>query len=163
MKIRKAAFSDLGDITDIYNEAVINTTATFDTELKSIDNRKEWLSARTENFPVLVAVIDDKVIGYASLSRWSDKKAYDITAELSLYIHPQFRNKGIGKKLFRALLEQAKETNLHSILSRITEGNEQSIHIHMQEGFETVGVLKECGMKFGKLLDVTMLQLIIRR
>jgi L-amino acid N-acyltransferase len=164
MKVRKATAADVAAITEIYNDAVINTSATFDTELKTAENRKHWLLDRTMNFPVLVAHQDDAVIGYASLSRWSDKKAYDITAELSLYIHPAHRNKGVGRMLFKALLDEARNhTTLHSILSRITEGNDQSIHLHLKEGFQTVGVLRECGMKFGKLLDVTILQLILAR
>jgi L-amino acid N-acyltransferase len=162
MKIRKAQLSDISSITAIYNEAVLNTTATFDTELRSEDDRRHWFTNRDHNFPVLVAEQNGEVIGYASLSRWSDKKAYDITAELSLYIHAEHRNKGVGKILFKALLEASHHTALHSIIARITEGNEHSIHLHKQGGFETVGVLKQCGRKFGKLLDVTVMQKMVR-
>lgn len=159
MKIREANESDLKAVTFIYNDAVLHTTATFDTEVKTVENRSLLLKDRNENFPVLVAENEEaEVIGYASLSRWSDKKAYDITAELSLYIHPDHRRKGIGKYLLHELLQRAAKTNLVSIISRITEGNEHSIYLHQQQGFETVGVLKKCGDKFGKLLDVTIMQ-----
>lgn len=163
MKIRKAIDSDIDAITVIYNDAVLNTTATFDTESKTRENRLVWLKERSDDFPVLVAELDSNVVGYASLSRWSDKKAYDITAELSLYIHPLHRGKGIGKKLLHELIIVSKETGLHSIISRITEGNEHSIHLHKNVGFETVGVLKESGKKFERLLDVTIMQKMIKR
>jgi L-amino acid N-acyltransferase len=162
MELRKAVEADLPAITFIYNDAVLNTNATFDTEPKSIENRSQWLLERTTDFPVLVAVENEEVIGYCSLSRWSDKKAYDITAELSLYIHPEQRGKGTGKKLLHALLDEAYKTNLHSIISRITEGNDHSIYLHKAEGFDTVGVLKQSGRKFGKLLDVTIMQKMLK-
>lgn len=162
MKIRKAMIADVDAITVIYNDAVINTTATFDTELKDPENRRQWLTDRTDDFPVLVAEDKGIITGYASLSRWSDKKAYDITAELSLYIHPEYRGKGIGKALLSSLLIAAEETGLQSIISRITEGNAHSIYLHKQNGFEIVGVLKQAGRKFGRLLDVTIMQKMLK-
>lgn len=162
MEIRKATEADIPAITFIYNDAVKNTTATFDTDPKDESNRRAWLLERSSDFPVIVSVEQDVVTGYASLSRWSDKKAYDITAELSLYIHPEHRGKGIGKALLSALLKLAENTNLHSIISRITEGNEVSIYLHRNEGFDTVGILKQSGRKFGKLLDVTIMQKMLR-
>ncbi len=162
MKIRKAIPSDAAAITEIYNDAVLNTTATFDTEIKDVNERLNWLTNRSEDFPVLVSEDEHGITGYASLSRWSDKKAYDITAELSLYIHPLHRGKGIGKTLLKELLQKASGTGLHSIISRITEGNSQSIYLHELNGFVTVGVLKQSGKKFGKLLDVTIMQKMLR-
>lgn len=158
INIKKAQFEDLEDITVIYNEAILNTTATFDTEPKTFENRKEWLVNRNENFPVFVAEKNGRVVGYASLSAWSDKKAYDITAEISLYILADYRNLGIGKQLLEVILAEAENTNLVSIIARITEGNEHSIYLHTKNGFTITGVLKNVGSKFDKLLDVTILQ-----
>jgi len=160
--LRKATPFDINSITLIYNDAVINTTATFDTHPKSDSNRLDWLKNRDENFPVIVAEENNEIVGYASLSQWSDKKAYNITAEISIYVHPEHRGKGFGKKLIHEILILAEKTNLHSIIARISEGNEHSIYLHHKEGFQMVGVLKEVGRKFGKLLDVSIMQKILK-
>ena len=86
------------------------------------------------------------------------KFAYDNTAEISVYIHPEHQGKGLGKQLMKAVLEQGKQHGLHTVLSRITEGNDKSIYLHNELGFNMVGVLKEVGIKFGRTLDVTMMQ-----
>jgi phosphinothricin acetyltransferase len=99
-------------------------------------------------------------VGWASLSRWSERAAYDTTAEVSLYVHKNARNKGIGKKLLEVLTLEGGRVGLHSLIARITEGNEKSFYLHELFGFETVGTLKEIGKKFGQYLDVRILQKI---
>jgi L-amino acid N-acyltransferase YncA len=158
LNIRKATLNDLEIIRLIYNDAILNTTATFDTEIKSSSDRKEWFENRDENFPIIVAVISEEVVGYAALNKWSERKAYDITAEISLYILPDFRGKGIGKRLIETICSEAKQTKLTNLIARITEGNESSIYLHKMNGFDYVGVLKKCGQKFGRILDVTLMQ-----
>ncbi len=160
MLIRPAILSDAKAIAAIYNEAIENTTATFDTELKSVADREEWLRQHSKKYPVLVAEVENKIVGFASMTRWSDRCAYDDTAEISIYIAPAFHNRGIGKQLMHAIIDAGKKGGLHCVLSRITQGNDKSIYLHEQNGFRTVGVLKEVGKKFGKILDVTMMQLI---
>ena len=103
---------------------------------------------------------NNEVIGYASLSRWSERAAYNGTAEISIYISHKHHNKGIGKKLMLSIIEAGKQAGLHCVLSRISQGNDKSIYLHQQYGFNTVGVMKEVGNKFGKLLDVTIMQLM---
>jgi phosphinothricin acetyltransferase len=160
MNIRKATHSDAQAIAIIYNEAIENTTATFDTEPKSISNREEWLEQHSDKYPVIVTELDGVVAGFASMTRWSDRAAYDDTAEISIYILPYYHNQGIGKKLMQAIIEAGKQGGLHCVLSRITQGNDKSIYLHQQFGFRTVGIMQEVGKKFGKILDVTMMQLI---
>lgn len=160
MNIRKAILSDAQAIATIYNEAIENTVATFDTETKTIANREEWLRQHSDKYPVVVAEVDGVVAGFASMTRWSDRAAYDDTAEISIYILPHYHNQGIGRKLMEAIIMAGKEGGLHCILSRITQGNDKSIYLHEQFGFRTVGVLQEVGKKFGKVLDVTMMQLV---
>lgn len=162
MITREAHTGDIDAITEIYNHAVLYTTATFDTEPKTAADRKEWLEQHGDRYPVLVAIENGQVIGWASLNRWSDRPAYDLTAEGSLYIHPAYQGKGVGRALFNAIIEAGRAAGLHCILARITEGNEKSIHLSREFGFEHVGVLREVGTKFGQLLDVHMLQFIYR-
>jgi len=81
--LRRAVSADAPAIADIYNEAILTTTATFDTEPKSVAEREQWLQSHDERHPVLVAVMDGIVVGWASLTRWSERCAYDDTAETS--------------------------------------------------------------------------------
>ena len=118
IRIRKVQETDLPAITDIYNDAIRHTTATFDTEQKTLDNRKQWLEQHSQKYPVVVAALNEKVIGWASLSKWSERAAYDDTAEISVYIHPDFRGKGIGRQLMQQVLHDGKKGGLHTVLSR---------------------------------------------
>ena len=163
LKIRPATENDIHAITEIYNEAILSTTATFDTEPKTMENRLDWFKGHDEAHPVIVGEINGEVIGWASLSKWSDRCAYDSTAEVSLYVHQDHRNKGIGKRLLEVLTLQGEEKGLHTLIARITEGNEKSIYLHERLGFELVGTLKEVGRKFDRLLDVHMLQKVYRK
>ena len=161
--IRPADKADIRRITEIYNEAILNTTATFDTEIKSESDRLQWFESHDAKHPILVAEKDDQVIGYASLTRWSDRCAYDGTAEVSVYVDHNHRGKGIGKKLLEVLTAEADKAGLHNLISRISEGNLSSIHIHELFGFTHIGVMREAGKKFGKFLDVHMMQKLLRK
>lgn len=158
--IRVATIEDAAAIANIYNHAIEHTTATFDTETKSVANREEWLKQHNAKYPVLVATHQGEVIAFASLSKWSERAAYDDTAEISIYITPAHQGNGLGKQLLKAVIDAGKAGGLHVILSRITQGNDKSIYLHQLHSFEIVGVLREVGIKFGKRLDVTMMQLV---
>lgn len=160
--IRNAVLKDLPAIVDIYNEAVLNTTATFDTHPRSLDDRRPWFEQHGDKYPLLVAVEDDKVIGWASLSAWSDRCAYADTAEASIYVKEGERGKGIGRKLSQEILKAGREAGLHTIILRIASENVISIKLAESLGFNTIGVMKEVGKKFGKILDVTLMQLIYK-
>ncbi|MCC7231432.1 MAG: N-acetyltransferase [Bacteroidia bacterium] len=158
LNIRSATPEDQERILEIYNEAVLNTTATFDTEPRSLEKQLKWFAGHGKNHPVFVAEHDGVIAGWSSLSPWSDRCAYDETVEVSVYVHPGFQGKGIGSRLLEMItLEGALRKN-HTVLSRITEGNEASIHIHEKYGYRLVGVMKEVGFKFGKRLDVHLMQ-----
>lgn len=160
-QIRKAELADLDAIREIYNEAILTTLATFDLEPKSVQERTEWFKSHDERFPILVALVDDKVVGWASLTRWSDKKAYDVTAETSFYVRSSHRGQGIGRKLKTAIIDEARRLGFHSLLARVTETSLESIHLNEDAGFVHVGTLKEVGQKFGRLLSVHMMQKIL--
>lgn len=163
LKVRKALAADVPAITAIYNDAIRHLTATFDTEPKALDEQYRWLEDHKDQLPVLVAEEDGRQIGWASLSKWSDRCAYSATAEASLYIAEGQRHKGIGRKLLRALLDEGREAGLHTVIGRIVEGNTASIHLCESMGFVQIGTMKEVGRKFGKLLDVHMLQKIYQK
>ena len=159
-QIREAKESDLGRITEIYNQAILTTTATFDTEPKTTEERKEWFQKHSEKYPLIVAELEGRVIGWASLTPWSDRCAYSDTAEISLYIDEAYRGKGIGKKLMSEIMEAGHRAKLHTVIARISEGNEVSVQMHKKAGFIIIGNMREVGRKFGKLLDVLLMQKI---
>ncbi|MBI5966794.1 MAG: N-acetyltransferase [Deltaproteobacteria bacterium] len=160
MVIRRAKLGDLTAITQIYNEAVQTTTATFDTEPKTVDERRTWFENHDQKHPIFVAQLGGEVLGWASLSRWSDRLAYAGTAEISLYVKEKFRGGGIGKKLLQAIVREGEKVGLHTVIARIAEGNKISVHLHESVGFEHIGIMREVGRKFGRLLDVYLMQKI---
>ena len=158
--IRSARREDLEAITQIYNEAIRTTTATFDTDPKTLDEQKAWFENHGPKYPILVAEQNGIVSGWASLSKWSDRCAYSDTAEISLYVKEEFRGKGVGKKLLEALTQEGGKRGLHTVIARIVADNHISIHLHEGVAFEHVGIMREVGRKFGKLLDVDLMQKI---
>ena len=159
--IRTAELADLPALTAIYNEAILNTTATFDTVPKSIAERTEWFRKHDAGHPILVAVLDGAVVGWSSLSEWSDRCAYDATAETSFYVDVGFRGRGIGRQLKQATIDEARKLGFHTLIARVAEGSLESLHLNESVGFVHVGTLKEVGRKFGRLLDVHILQLML--
>ncbi len=160
LKIRSAELKDVDIIKEIYNEAVVNTNATFDTDEKTVEEMKRWFNNHDSKNPVLIAEKEGKTIAWASLSKYDNKKAYSDTAELSLYVLKDFQGKGIGKKLMDEILNRGKKAGLHAVIARITEGNDISIHLHENFGFEKIGTLRQVGKKFGKVLDVHIFEKI---
>lgn len=163
MLIRKAEERDLPQLRDIYNYEVIHGVATFDTEIKSLEDRRVWLAQHNVgNHPLLVAELDGTVAGYASLSRYRERAAYDATVELSVYVDPRFRRKGVARKLMQAILDDARaREDVHTVISVITGGNEASVRLHEEFGFVYSGVLKEVGIKFGRKLDIVNYQIFV--
>lgn len=160
--IKEAEEKDLPGILDIYNDAIINSTATFDTEIKNLDERKDWLNAHTINrLPVLVAKAGDVVAGWGSLSKFRDRFAYRFTLENSIYINNQYKSCGIGRSIMKELIKRAKDSGYHSIIAVISSDNDISIKFHKSLGFVTAGEIKEVGYKFDQWIDVTYMELLL--
>jgi L-amino acid N-acyltransferase YncA len=159
--IRPATALDLEAITRIYNQAILSTTATFDTEVKTIEEQRSWFEHHGSKNPVIVAEQDGKITGWASLTAWSDRCAYSETAEVSLYIEENYRGRGLGRILSEAIIRAGRDAGLHTLIARIAEGNAASIHIAESQGFEHIGVMREVGRKFGQLLDVYLMQIML--
>lgn len=161
--IRRAEKADLLRITEIYNWAVENTTASFDINPQTFEQRADWFSHYNQSngrYPLIVCEIDSVVTGYACLSEFKAKEGYRNTCEMSVYIHPDFQNKGIGSRLMGEIIKLGKDNGFHTIISVISSDNEISIKMHEKYGFKLSGHLKETGFKFGKYLDCLFYQLI---
>ena len=159
--IRKATQEDLPSITEIYNNAVLNSTVTFDTVPKTIEDQKRWFKKHTVKYPVFVAEYKNDVIGWAALSKWSEKPAYSKTAEISLYVKKGYRRAGTGKKLLQTILSNGKDNGIHSVIARVVLENETALNFFKPSGFETIGIMKDAGFKFGKFIDVCLMQIIL--
>ncbi|MCA1030358.1 N-acetyltransferase family protein [Bacillus timonensis] len=155
---RPATISDLDNMLAIYNEAILSTVATFDTVPRTQEEQLHWFKNHGPSHPILVTEQNGIVVGWISLSKWSDRQAYNQTVELSMYIHKDFRGQGAGKELMQQILKVAKRAHLHTIISRISDGNDASIHLHKQFGFNEIGTMKEVGKKFGRFIDVHIYQ-----
>jgi len=161
-KIRKAEIKDIEQIKDIYNRAIKKTVATFDTVEKTTDDMKRWYKDHGSRYPIIIAEINNEIVGWASLSAYSTRCAYSDTTELSLYVKEKFQGQGIGNKLMKTLLEKGEKAGIHATIARITDGNKVSIKLHEKYGFFHVGILKEVGNKFGKTLDVYLMEKVYK-
>jgi L-amino acid N-acyltransferase len=158
--VRDALETDLPVVMEIYNDAVVNTTAIWNDMLVDLDNRRDWFSARkARGFPVLVATIDGAVAGYASYGDWRAFDGYRHTVEHSVYVHRDFRGAGLGKILMQALIERAASNGVHVMIAAIESGNAASIALHEKLGFRIAGTFSEVGTKFGRWLDLTCMEL----
>lgn len=163
MIIRKAEIKDIEELLAIYNYEVVNGTATFDTRERTLDEWKEWFSLHNVgNHPLIVCEDNGKVLGYASLSRYREKDAYDATVELSVYVAPQSRGMGIGTRLMNEILDMAKkDESIHCVVSVITGGNEKSVRLHEKLGFTYSGTIHECGVKFGEYVSIVNYEMLV--
>ena len=162
MEIRDAQYRDLPEILVIHNDAVVNTTAIWDDDIVDLADRTKWLDdRRTAGFPVLVAVIDGEVAGYASYSTWRARSGYRHTVENSVYVAQNHQRQGVAAELMPALIERARTAGIHVIVASIESANYGSIALHEKFGFRTVAEMPEVGVKFGRWLDMTYMQLVI--
>ena len=163
MEIRTAERKDMEALLSIYNYEVLNGVATFDLEPKTMEERMKWFEAHyVENHPLIVAVIDGRAVGYASLSGYREKEAYRETVELSVYVDHRYRRRGVARAMMEAILEEARSRDdIHTVISVITGVNEASIRLHREFGFTHCGTMKQVGKKFGKLLDIDNFQLMV--
>ena len=162
MTIRPATPDDADAITAIYNDAILHTTAILWHKPKDVSLWRNRLIDRPAQFPVRVA--EDPggvVVGFALLGPYDDKCGYDGVAEWSVYLAQASRGQGIGMQLSQAVIQAGRAAGLHSILSRVTEGNTVSENLHERLGFRKVGTFQKLGQKFGKRHDVIAYQLVL--
>ncbi len=158
--IRKVQLSDAQAIAEIYNYYIENTIITFELEpIDADEERFRILNITNNGYPYIVYEEQGGVIGYAYLSKWREREAYNNTLETSIYLHKDHCGKGIGKILYKALIDLAKEKKVHVLIGSISCPNSESQKLHEKLGFEKVGVFKEVGCKFDKYIDVEFWQL----
>jgi L-amino acid N-acyltransferase YncA len=163
MTLRDALVGDLPAIRDIYNDAVLNTLAIWNEQTVDLANRQAWFDARqAQGYPILVAIdATDEVLGYASFGDWRPFEGFRYSVEHSVYIRHDQRGRGLGPLLMQALIERARGCGKHVMVAAIESGNDASIRLHQRLGFSLNGQMPQVGIKFGRWLDLTFMQLML--
>lgn len=162
ISLRPYQTEDTQAILEIINYNILNSTALYDYNIRSYEQQKNILEEKiNKNFPVIVAELDGKVVGFGMYSEFRFREAYKFTVEHSVYVDNEYHGKGIGKVLLQELIRIAKAQNLHTMIAVIDAENESSVEFHEKFGFKIVGVIKESGYKFERWLHSVFMQLIL--
>ncbi|MGC8862120.1 MAG: GNAT family N-acetyltransferase [Armatimonadota bacterium] len=159
--VRPAALEDLPDIAHIYNQAILNSTATFDTEPRSIDEWQTVYAKHSESYPLLVAEVDGRVVGWGALRPILDRPAARFSVENAVYVDERFQRRGVGSAILAELVRRARSNGYHAIIAMVVAGNEPSEKLHRSLGFEQVGLMREVGWKFGRWLDLIVFEKLL--
>lgn len=158
--IRLATKEDLPAILEIYNDAILNTTAVYTYEAQTLENRVQWFDTKTANGePIFVYELDNKAVGFATYGSFRDWPAYQYTIEHSIYVDKDYRGNGIAQKLLTELLADVKAKGYKTIVAGIDATNDKSIHLHKKFNFTYSGTITNVGYKFDQWLDLAFYQL----
>ena len=162
VKIRKYQSQDATAILEIINYNILNSTSLYDYDIRTLEQQKTILEEKIgKGFPVIVATINEKCIGFGMYSEFRFRQAYQFTVEHSVYVSNEFQGKNIGKMLLEELISLAKKQGLHTMIGVIDSENESSIAFHQKFGFDVVGTIKDSGFKFNRWLHSVFVQLIL--
>lgn len=160
--IRDAAEPDLPRILAITNQAIAETTTTFNLTPITLAARRSWMSERQQaGFPVLVAEVDGAVAGFGTFGPFRPWEGYLHTVEHSLYVDPAMQGRGCGKALLAALIERARARGVHVMVGGLDGDNARSMRLHEKAGFIEVGRMPEVGRKFDRWLDLVLIQKVL--
>ncbi|MDO5534780.1 MAG: GNAT family N-acetyltransferase [Propionibacteriaceae bacterium] len=160
--VRPATSGDAPAITAIYNASVAVDTASWDEDPETPQRRAQWLQERDQaGDVVLVAERDGAVVGYAGYGPFRPKSGYRLTREHSVYLADDARGQGIGRLLLTALIEAARARGVHALIGGLSQENIASLRLHEALGFREVGRLPQVGAKFGRWLDLVLVELVL--
>jgi phosphinothricin acetyltransferase len=162
MNIRPVYLTDSGQIAEIYNYYILNSHQTFETEPLSGAEMQKRIAEITENYPYLVAEENEEILGYAHANRFGFRQSYEYSAEVSIYVKNDAKQKGLGTQLYFDLFDELAETDIHVILAAISLPNESGVRFHEKLGFKKVAHFNEIGYKLGRWIDVGYWQMTNR-
>ncbi|RDY27264.1 N-acetyltransferase [Romboutsia weinsteinii] len=154
VQIRIAKENDARELLEIYTPYITNTSITFEYEVPTLDEFRNRIINISKDYPYLVCIIDEKIVGYAYTSRQKERAAYQWNVELSVYVDKLYLRFGIGKALYNALIEISKSQNIYNLYGCVTSPNPNSEKLHEYFGFKKLGVFHNTGYKHGKWHDV---------
>lgn len=161
MLIRRATMEDAYALASIYNQALEERKATFETEPRSIEDREQWILNQGERYPILVAELNHQVLGFASVSAYRSRSCYDGVGEFSVYIDRQSRGDGVGRRLLEALILECEKLGYWKLLSRIFDFNTASRTLCNRCGFREVGIYEKHGQLDGRWLNCVIVERIL--
>jgi len=161
ISVRPARAADAAAICTIYNQGIEDRVATLETDLRSPEERRQWLAARGPRHPVIVAEAGGEVVGWGSLNPFNPRKAYDYVADFSVYIERGWRGRRIGKRILARLIELARELGYHKLVLSAFPTNAGGMALYQKFGFRTVGIYKEQGKLDGRWVDTIIMEKLL--
>jgi len=158
IKFRELTASDFPAIKEIYDWYIENSTATFHTEPIQLKELQEFIFVNHPLYKSFLIFQNEELAGYCFLTYYKKRQAYDRTAEVTLYLKPEFQHQGIGRKAMTYLEEIAKAVGLKNLMGIITGENHGSIALFEKSGYMKCAHFKNVGEKFDKILDVVAYQ-----
>jgi L-amino acid N-acyltransferase YncA len=161
VQIRTATLNDAAAIAEIYNQGIEDRAATYETKRRSAEDQRAWLQAIAGRYPAVVAQIDGEIVGWAGAGPYRDRECYRGIGEFSMYVHRDWRRRGVGDLLLAGLISEAEQLGLWKLLSRIFPFNEASRALCCKHGFREVGVYEKHARLDGRWLDVVIVERLI--
>jgi phosphinothricin acetyltransferase len=161
VQIRTATADDAAAIAEIYNQGIEDRVATYETRPRSAEDQQARLQAIAGRYPAVVAQIDDEIVGWAGAGPYRDRECYRGIGEFSMYVHRDWRTRGVGDLLLAGLISEAEQLGLWKLLSRIFRFNEASRALCRKHGFREVGVYEKHARLDGRWLDVVIVERLI--
>jgi phosphinothricin acetyltransferase len=161
LALRPARAGDAEAVCLIYNQGIEDRVATLETELRTPEERREWLAARDPRHPVIVAESEDAIVGWGSLNVFNARPAYRHVADFSVYVERAWRGKGVGHRMLERLIELAREIGYHKMVLATFPTNEGGVKLYERLGFSRVGVYHEQGMLDGHWVDTLIMEKLL--
>src|SRR5438445_5101497 len=159
--VRFATPRDAAAVAAIYNQGIEDRIATLETELRSADERRQWMAGRGARHPVIVAEQAGSVIGWASLNPFNPRPAYDHVADFSVYVERGWRGKGVGRRLLETLISRGRELGYHKLVLAAFPFNHAGMALYKRLGFSDVGVYHEQGVLDGRWVHIEVMERIL--
>jgi phosphinothricin acetyltransferase len=161
VSIRPAGPDDAAAICTIYNQGIEDRVATLETELRTPEERRQWMTARPARHPVVVAVTGGEVVGWGSLNSFNARPAYDHVVDLSVYVERAWRGRGVGRALLTHLRPLARTLGYHKMVLATFPYNQAGVALYRKMGFSPVGVYHEQGRLDGRWVDVLIMERLL--
>jgi phosphinothricin acetyltransferase len=162
LSIRSADPDDAAAIARIYNEGILDRLATLETELRSADERRQWLAGKSDRHPVFVAEHRGAVVAWASLNVFNPRRCYDHVADFSIYVARDWRGRGAGRVLLGHMIEAARALGFRKLVLAAFPFNPAGIALYERAGFARVGIYREQGRLDGNWVDVVVMEKLLQ-
>ncbi len=161
LAIRHAEAGDAGAIARIYNEGILDRLATLETDLRSPEERRQWLAGKSDRHPVLVAAHRGEVVAWASLNVFNPRRCYDHVADFSIYVAREWRGRGAGRALLERVIEVARALGFRKLVLAAFPFNPAGVALYDRAGFARVGIYREQGQLDGKWVDIVVMEKLL--